>query len=63
MDLIVADDPPLAAQSSDASRAYAATALRDPSRRAELRMLLDVIDGLGVRHDGHPGDPPAGPGR
>jgi NAD(P)-dependent dehydrogenase (short-subunit alcohol dehydrogenase family) len=38
--LIGEPDPPLAAQSGDASRAYAAAALRDPTRRAELSNLL-----------------------
>jgi len=42
--LVAADDPPLAAQSGDASQAYAAAALRDPSRRAELATLLDQLD-------------------
>jgi NAD(P)-dependent dehydrogenase (short-subunit alcohol dehydrogenase family) len=44
--LVEADDPPLAAQSSDASRAYAAAALRDPSRGSELAELLSAIEGL-----------------
>jgi NAD(P)-dependent dehydrogenase (short-subunit alcohol dehydrogenase family) len=38
--LIGQDDPPLAEPSGDASRAYAAAALRDPTRRAELSNLL-----------------------
>jgi hypothetical protein len=41
---LVADpDAPLAAQSSEASRAYAAAALRDPSRQAELAALLEAL--------------------
>lgn len=42
--LVAADDPPLAAPSGDASQAYAAAALRDPSRRGELAALLDQLD-------------------
>jgi NAD(P)-dependent dehydrogenase (short-subunit alcohol dehydrogenase family) len=38
--LIGAADPPLAEQSGDASRAYAARALRDPTREAELTALI-----------------------
>lgn len=50
-DLVESDEPPLAAQSSDDSRAYAAAALRDPSRSAELRELLAAIEGLGARKE------------
>lgn len=41
--LIEHPDPPLAAQSGEASRAYAAGALRDPSRQAELAALMSAI--------------------
>jgi NAD(P)-dependent dehydrogenase (short-subunit alcohol dehydrogenase family) len=43
-ELVVGDDPPLAAQSGSASRAYAAAALRDPTRAAELSALLAVVN-------------------
>ena len=39
-DLVAADDPALAEQSGPASHAYAAGALRDPSRAAEFDALL-----------------------
>ncbi|MGH9280812.1 MAG: SDR family oxidoreductase [Acidimicrobiales bacterium] len=43
VDIIVSDDPPLAAQSGPESRAYAARSLRDPTRTAELRDLLTAL--------------------
>jgi NAD(P)-dependent dehydrogenase (short-subunit alcohol dehydrogenase family) len=43
-ELVTADSPPLAAQSGPASRAYAAAALRDPSRSAELSGLLAAVN-------------------
>lgn len=42
-ELVTVDEPPLAQQSGAASRAYAAGALRDPTRAAELAALLDVV--------------------
>jgi hypothetical protein len=47
-ELVEADDPPLAVQSSDAAREYAARALRDPGRDAELRELLRQIAAAGA---------------
>lgn len=41
--LIASEDAPLAQGSSEASRAYAAAALRDPSRQAELASLLEGL--------------------
>jgi NAD(P)-dependent dehydrogenase (short-subunit alcohol dehydrogenase family) len=41
--LVAEDDPPPAVQSGAASRAYAAAALRDPTRAEELRALLGVL--------------------
>src|SRR5882757_3671910 len=43
-ELVTADSPTLAAQSGPASRAYAAAALRDPSRSAELSGLLAAVN-------------------
>ncbi len=43
-DLIADPDPPLAMQSGEPSRAYAAAALRDPSREDELAALLHSLD-------------------
>jgi len=43
-ELVNADSPTLAAQSGPASRAYAAAALRDPSRSAELSGLLAAVN-------------------
>ena len=43
--LVIAGDPPLVAQSGPASRAYAETALRDPSRSSELARVLAEVDG------------------
>ena len=42
-DLIASDEPAPAAQSGQASQAYAANALRDSSRSAELALLLAGI--------------------
>jgi NAD(P)-dependent dehydrogenase (short-subunit alcohol dehydrogenase family) len=41
--LITDPDPPLAAQSGPPSHAYAAGALRDPSRQTELAALLEAL--------------------
>jgi NAD(P)-dependent dehydrogenase (short-subunit alcohol dehydrogenase family) len=43
-ELVAADSPTLAAQSGPASNAYAAAALRDPSRSAELSGLLAAVN-------------------
>jgi len=43
-ELVAADSPTLAAQSGPASSAYAAAALRDPSRSAELSGLLAAVN-------------------
>jgi NAD(P)-dependent dehydrogenase (short-subunit alcohol dehydrogenase family) len=43
-ELVEDDDSPLAVQSGPASLAYAAAALRQPSRATELAALLAVID-------------------
>ncbi|MDT5300234.1 MAG: hypothetical protein QOG79_3476 [Mycobacterium sp.] len=43
-ELVTADSPTLAAQSGPASSAYAAAALRDPSRSAELSGLLAAVN-------------------
>jgi NAD(P)-dependent dehydrogenase (short-subunit alcohol dehydrogenase family) len=45
-DLVVADNPPPARQSGPASQAYAAGALRDPSRSAELAALLGGVEAV-----------------
>lgn len=51
-DLVESDVPPLATQSSDDARAYAAAALRDPSRSTELRRLLASIEKAGTSKEG-----------
>lgn len=51
-DLVESDQPPLAAQSSRDARAYAAAALRDPSRSTELRRLLAAIESVGAGKEG-----------
>jgi NAD(P)-dependent dehydrogenase (short-subunit alcohol dehydrogenase family) len=51
-ELVKHPPPGLAAQSGAASRAYAAAALRDPSREAELRAMLEGFPiGPGARSD------------
>lgn len=51
-DLVESDEPPLAVQSSHDSLAYAAAALRDPSRSTELRGLLASIERAGASKEG-----------
>jgi NAD(P)-dependent dehydrogenase (short-subunit alcohol dehydrogenase family) len=45
-ELVTTDSPTLAAQSGPASRAYAAAALRDPSRTAEFSGLVAAINAV-----------------
>jgi NAD(P)-dependent dehydrogenase (short-subunit alcohol dehydrogenase family) len=42
-DLVITDNPPPASQSGPTSQAYAAGALRDPGRSAELAALLAAV--------------------
>lgn len=46
-ELVTADSPALAAQSGSASEAYAAAALRDPSRADEFSHLIAALNSIG----------------
>jgi NAD(P)-dependent dehydrogenase (short-subunit alcohol dehydrogenase family) len=53
-DLVDSDDPPLAAQSGDAARAYTAAALIDPSRARELEALVAPFNASSTARDASP---------
>jgi short chain dehydrogenase len=56
--LVGSQSPGLAEQSGDASHAYVAGALRDPTRRSELEALLEAFARTGVAA-ASPAEPPA----